>query len=165
MGVTAGIFLASILLKEMRYLVYIRYLWSITTFDAYAVEYYRHNYWTLLVMQLTVFGITIQLEWFCRWLSSAQPFHLDGYAVDCLRHSDSNWMLMPLTVFGITIKLGWQSSHNRLTWMVMPMTFNGITIQYLRWMSSTWIVMPLRQLTGFGITIQLKWLCRWLSSA
>jgi hypothetical protein len=27
MGVTAGIFLASILLKEMRYLVYIRYLW------------------------------------------------------------------------------------------------------------------------------------------
>jgi hypothetical protein len=32
MGVTAGIFLASIqLLKEMRYLVYIRYLWSGTT--------------------------------------------------------------------------------------------------------------------------------------
>jgi hypothetical protein len=29
MGVTAGIFLTSILLKEMRYLVYIRYLWSI----------------------------------------------------------------------------------------------------------------------------------------
>jgi hypothetical protein len=28
MGVTAGIFLASILLKEMRYLVYIIYLWS-----------------------------------------------------------------------------------------------------------------------------------------
>jgi hypothetical protein len=28
MGVTAGIFLASILLKEMCYLVYIRYLWS-----------------------------------------------------------------------------------------------------------------------------------------
>ena len=27
MGVTAGIFLASILLKEMRYLVYIIYLW------------------------------------------------------------------------------------------------------------------------------------------
>jgi hypothetical protein len=27
-GVTAGIFLASILLKEMRYLVYIKYLWS-----------------------------------------------------------------------------------------------------------------------------------------
>jgi hypothetical protein len=27
MGVTTGIFLASILLKEMRYLVYIRYLW------------------------------------------------------------------------------------------------------------------------------------------
>jgi hypothetical protein len=27
MEVTAGIFLASILLKEMRYLVYIRYLW------------------------------------------------------------------------------------------------------------------------------------------
>ena len=27
MRVTAGIFLASILLKEMRYLVYIRYLW------------------------------------------------------------------------------------------------------------------------------------------
>jgi hypothetical protein len=29
MGVTAGIFLASILLKEMRYLAYIRYLWSL----------------------------------------------------------------------------------------------------------------------------------------
>jgi hypothetical protein len=28
MGVTAGIFLASILLKEMRYLVYKRYLWA-----------------------------------------------------------------------------------------------------------------------------------------
>jgi hypothetical protein len=28
MGVTAGIFLASILLKEMRHLVYIRYLWG-----------------------------------------------------------------------------------------------------------------------------------------
>ena len=27
-GNRAGIFLASILLKEMRYLVYIRYLWS-----------------------------------------------------------------------------------------------------------------------------------------
>jgi hypothetical protein len=27
MGVTSGIFFASILLKEMRYLVYIRYLW------------------------------------------------------------------------------------------------------------------------------------------
>ena len=26
-GKTAGIFLASILLKEMRYLVYIRYIW------------------------------------------------------------------------------------------------------------------------------------------
>jgi hypothetical protein len=26
-GITAGIFLGSILLKEMRYLVYIRYLW------------------------------------------------------------------------------------------------------------------------------------------
>jgi low affinity Fe/Cu permease len=33
MGVTAGIFLASILLKEMRYLVYIRYPWFfLTTF-------------------------------------------------------------------------------------------------------------------------------------
>ena len=29
MRVTAGIFLASILLKDMRYLVYIRYLWFI----------------------------------------------------------------------------------------------------------------------------------------
>jgi hypothetical protein len=29
MEVTAGIFLASILLNEMRYLVYIRYLWSV----------------------------------------------------------------------------------------------------------------------------------------
>jgi predicted membrane channel-forming protein YqfA (hemolysin III family) len=29
MGVTAGIFLASILLKEMRYLVYIIYLWFV----------------------------------------------------------------------------------------------------------------------------------------
>jgi hypothetical protein len=29
MGLTAGIFLASILLKEMRYLVYIRYLCSV----------------------------------------------------------------------------------------------------------------------------------------
>ena len=28
MGVTAGIFLASVLLKEMRYLVYIRYLYG-----------------------------------------------------------------------------------------------------------------------------------------
>jgi hypothetical protein len=28
MGVTAGIFLASIVLKEMRYLVYVRYLWT-----------------------------------------------------------------------------------------------------------------------------------------
>jgi uncharacterized membrane protein (GlpM family) len=31
MGVTAGIFLASILLREMRYLVYLRYLWYTTT--------------------------------------------------------------------------------------------------------------------------------------
>jgi hypothetical protein len=30
MGVTAGIFLASILVKEMRYLVYIRYLYGCT---------------------------------------------------------------------------------------------------------------------------------------
>jgi hypothetical protein len=34
MGVTAGIFLASILLKEMRYLVYIRYLWLLLTGEA-----------------------------------------------------------------------------------------------------------------------------------
>ena len=33
MGVTAGIFLASILLKEMRYLVYKRYLWKIYVCD------------------------------------------------------------------------------------------------------------------------------------
>jgi hypothetical protein len=35
MGVTAGIFLASILLREMRYLVYIRYLWfrQVTTIE------------------------------------------------------------------------------------------------------------------------------------
>jgi hypothetical protein len=32
MGVTAGIFLASVLLKEMRYLVFIRYLWFGGTF-------------------------------------------------------------------------------------------------------------------------------------
>jgi hypothetical protein len=31
MGATAGIFFASILLKEMLYLVYIRYLWYYTT--------------------------------------------------------------------------------------------------------------------------------------
>ena len=36
MGVTAGIFLASILLKEMRYLVYIRYLWFTDIVDIYA---------------------------------------------------------------------------------------------------------------------------------
>jgi hypothetical protein len=38
MGVTAGIFLASILLKEMRYLVYIRYLWFVVTVDHVVVE-------------------------------------------------------------------------------------------------------------------------------
>ena len=38
MGVTAGIFLASILLKEMRYLVYIRYLWfTLTVTNSVAV--------------------------------------------------------------------------------------------------------------------------------
>jgi hypothetical protein len=36
MGVTAGIFLASILLKEMRYLVYIRYLWGLATGESLA---------------------------------------------------------------------------------------------------------------------------------
>jgi hypothetical protein len=35
MGVTAGIFFASILLKEMRYLVYIRYLWYKHTSQAH----------------------------------------------------------------------------------------------------------------------------------
>jgi hypothetical protein len=40
MGVTAGIFLASILLKEMRYLVYIRYLWfGIVRLGIYAKIY------------------------------------------------------------------------------------------------------------------------------
>jgi hypothetical protein len=35
MGVTAGIFLASILLKEMRYLVYIRYQWPAQASDVF----------------------------------------------------------------------------------------------------------------------------------
>ena len=38
MGVTAGIFLASILLKEMRYQVYIRYLWE-KRYPAYRVKF------------------------------------------------------------------------------------------------------------------------------
>ena len=38
MGVTAGIFLASILLKEMRYLVYIRYLWYVGGLLSLAVQ-------------------------------------------------------------------------------------------------------------------------------
>jgi hypothetical protein len=84
-----------------------------------------HNHSTWMVMPLTVFGLTIQLEWLCRWLSSVQhnhstwmvmpltvfssalPFNLDRYAVDCLLHKHSTWMVMPMTVFGITIQLGW----------------------------------------------------------
>jgi hypothetical protein len=31
--------------------------------DGYAVEYVRHNHSTWMVMPLTVFGITTQLEW------------------------------------------------------------------------------------------------------
>jgi hypothetical protein len=45
MGVTAGIFLASILLKEMRYLVYIRYLWVLQTRNG--------HYYVLLPCELT----------------------------------------------------------------------------------------------------------------
>jgi hypothetical protein len=37
--VTAGIFLASILLKEMRYLVYIRYLWTVYMYIKPAKKY------------------------------------------------------------------------------------------------------------------------------
>jgi hypothetical protein len=37
MGVTAGIFLASMLLKEMRYLVYIRYLWNQLVFIVHKI--------------------------------------------------------------------------------------------------------------------------------
>ena len=47
MGETAGIFLASILLKEMRYLVYIRYLWQDPTEkhfgDVGIVDKYNNN--------------------------------------------------------------------------------------------------------------------------
>jgi hypothetical protein len=43
MGVTAGIFLASILLKEMRYLVYIRYLWLIYRYRI------RLRHWIILI--------------------------------------------------------------------------------------------------------------------
>ena len=39
MGVTTGIFLASILLKEMRYLVYIRYLWQGHRNSGYVVSW------------------------------------------------------------------------------------------------------------------------------
>ena len=41
MGVTAGIFLASILQNEMRYLVYIRYLWSVLARS----QQQRNVYW------------------------------------------------------------------------------------------------------------------------
>jgi hypothetical protein len=45
-GITAGIFLASILLKEMRYLVYIRYLCIQqvrSTFEVHFQVVYRHK--------------------------------------------------------------------------------------------------------------------------
>jgi hypothetical protein len=45
MGVTAGIFLASILLKEMRYLVYIRYLWNLHVQELDDIV--RHNMQTI----------------------------------------------------------------------------------------------------------------------
>jgi transcription elongation factor Elf1 len=46
MGVTAGIFLASILIKEMRYLVYIRYLclqYTVTTLAVYKETYIHYT--------------------------------------------------------------------------------------------------------------------------
>ena len=49
MGVTAGIFLASILLKEMRYLVYIRYLW------------YLSFHKSTIKSQLTLFGQYVKI--------------------------------------------------------------------------------------------------------
>jgi hypothetical protein len=42
MGVTAGLFLASILLKEMRYLVYIRYLYDLHPLET---QNRRQNCW------------------------------------------------------------------------------------------------------------------------
>jgi hypothetical protein len=107
------------------------------------VDCLRHNHSTWVVMPLNVFGITIQLGWLCRWMSSAWSFNLDVYAVECLRHKH-------LTVFGINIQLGFLCRWMSSTWIVMALKVFGITIQLGR------------QLTVFGMTILLWWLCRWM---
>jgi hypothetical protein len=95
---------------------------NVFNLDSYAVECLRHNHPTwktvdcLMVMPKTVDCLRHNhLTWIVMlWMSSAQPFILDVYAVECLQRKH-------LTVFRITIQLGW----------------------LCRWMSSTWIVMPL----------------------
>jgi hypothetical protein len=52
MGVTAEIFLASISLKEMRYLVYIRYLWYQPTCPLHS--FYFHGLFHMCVDQIFI---------------------------------------------------------------------------------------------------------------
>ena len=40
--------------------------------DGNSVDCLRHNHSTWMVMPLTVFGITVQVEWLCRRKSTAQ---------------------------------------------------------------------------------------------
>jgi hypothetical protein len=61
---------------------------NVFNWDGDAVERFRHNHSTWIVMPLNV-------------------FNFDVYAVDCFRHNHSTWMAMPLNVFGIAIELGW----------------------------------------------------------
>jgi hypothetical protein len=61
MGVTAGIFLASILLKEMRYLVYIRYLCVQQTEFApiyVARDFVKFGLWKLIVCVSLIRDVT-----------------------------------------------------------------------------------------------------------
>jgi hypothetical protein len=54
MGVTAGIFLASILLKEMRYLVYIRYLWGKLPQEMYIINITEYSFANVELCMLAV---------------------------------------------------------------------------------------------------------------
>jgi hypothetical protein len=114
------------------------------------------NYWSndvtrLLLLSVKFNSLSLIRDMNLDGYAPLNVFKLDSYAVESLRHNHSTWKTVDCL------------RHNHSTWMVMR-----------RWMSSTWIVMPLkvfgitiplgRQLTVFGITIQLGWLCRWMSS-
>jgi hypothetical protein len=78
MVVTAGIFLASVLLKEMRYLVYIRYLWYLRV-SSFVSNYKCGRKTIFLIQSATSHRMTHPVDWGIASYTKREKMTLDVY--------------------------------------------------------------------------------------